>query len=218
MIVAIDGPAGSGKSTIARLLAQRLNFLYLDTGAMYRALTLKVLQMNIDLDDYENIIVQAKNTEIEFKDEKVFLDSADVTSDIRLPQVDKSISSIAKIPEVREEMVKIQRSIGCSTDCVVEGRDTTTVVFPDAKLKIFLDARFSQRAKRRLGDFRQKGIDVDIKSLETDLKARDTADMTRAVGPLKKASDCVYVDTTDLTIDEVVSRVYSLAENKLKIK
>jgi cytidylate kinase len=216
MIVAIDGPAGSGKSTVAKLIAQRLDFLYLDTGAIYRALTLKVLEEGVDLKDRESIVNQAKVCQIEFKGTKVLLNGQDVTLKIRDPQIDKSISQVAQIPEVRAELVKVQRGIGGIRDCVVEGRDITTVVFPKAEVKIFLDADFSQRVIRRLGDFKKNNVEVNPDVVEDDLKERDQADMSRQVGPLKKAKDAVYLDTTNLSIEEVVEKVLELIKNKDK--
>jgi len=211
MIIAIDGPAGSGKSTVAKALALRLNFLYLDTGAMYRALTLKVIKDNIDLEDKYRIIVEAKNLGIEFKQDKVYLDSEEITSQIRDPLIDRSISKIAKIAGVRKEMVEVQRRIARSADCVIEGRDTTTVVFPDAELKIFLDADSEERVQRRYLDFKKKNLSVDMDILRGDLKKRDEADISRDVGPLRQAADSICLDTTSLSIDEVVERIYSLA-------
>jgi cytidylate kinase len=210
MIVAIDGPGGSGKSTVAKLLSQKLNFLYLDTGAMYRALTWSVLAGGFDLGDKEKIIQQARTVDIEFKDQRVFLGGRDVTSEIRLPQVDAAISKIAEIPEVREEMVRIQRRIGGVSNCVVEGRDTTTVVFPQASFKIFLDADISERARRRLSDFKKKNIPVEYRGVCEELKRRDSCDMQRKVGALKRAQDAVYLDTTNLSIDQVVGKIYAL--------
>ena len=214
MIIAIDGPAGSGKSTIAKILAERLNCLYLDTGAMYRALTYSVLNKEIDLEDKNRIIEESMSLDIWFKEGKVFLGSEDITSSIREPLVDKSISMIAKIPEVRSQMVGLQRRIAQSRDCIIEGRDTATVVFPEAELKIFLDADIKERAKRRCLDFEKKNISINIDDLKEDLKTRDEADITRETGPLKKAQDSVYLDTTVLGIDEVVDKVYNLAQER----
>ncbi|MFC1514513.1 (d)CMP kinase [Candidatus Omnitrophota bacterium] len=210
MIIAIDGPAGSGKSTVARRVAERLGFLYLDTGAIYRALTLRVIEKKISPDDDCRIIAEAKAVEIEFRQGKVFLDGIDVTESIRHPRVDRCISRVAGIPEVRAELVRLQQQMGSRSDCVVEGRDTTTVVFPEAELKIYLDALLGERTRRRMGDFKAKQIAVDAPTLEQDLKRRDDADISRAIGALRKAEDAVYIDTTEFSIEQVVEKVCAL--------
>jgi len=216
MVVAIDGPAGSGKSTIARLVAQKLGAVYLDTGALYRALTLKVLGNAISLNDTHKIIGVARGLKVDFKPGKVFLDSEDVSLKIREPRVDQNISAVARIPQVRKILVEFQRRIGNTSVCVAEGRDTTTVVFPDAVLKVYLDADFNTRVRRRKKDFDQKGISVDTDNLKSDLFRRDTADTERKVGALKQAEDAVYLDTTDMTIEQVVDRVVDLARQKTR--
>lgn len=217
MIVAIDGPAGSGKSTLAKLLAEKMGFLYLDTGAMYRALTLKLLKDKVDLDDKQIVVKTAKGFKVVFKDRKVFLDGEDVTLDIRLPEVEQNIFKAADIPEVRECMVKLQREIGKDNNLVLEGRDTTTVVFPHAELKVFLDADFGERVKRRAKDLADRGVKVDFADLKESLLKRDKADINREVGALRKAKDAVYLDTTGLSIDETLEKVYDLACKRMKI-
>ena len=217
MIVAIDGPAGSGKSTLAKLLAERLGFFYLDTGAMYRALTLKLIKDKVDLDDKEAVVKTAKEFKVIFKDRKVLLDGEDVTLDIRLPEVEQNIFKAADIPEVRRCLVKLQREIGEGNNLVLEGRDTTTVVFPHAGLKVFLDADFDERVKRRVKDLADKRIKVDSADLKESLSKRDKADTTREVGTLRRAKDAVYLDTTGLSIEETFEKVYDLACERMDI-
>jgi len=214
MIIAIDGPAGAGKSTVSKILAQRLGFLYIDTGAMYRALTLKALDEGIDIGDSARIIGAARASDIELINNhngtlKVKLDGKDVSLAIREPRITRFVSDIAKIKEVRECMVTLQRKFGRKGDCVLDGRDIGTVVFPDADKKFYIDAAFSERVSRRHKELLGLGQKIGFQDVEQDLKNRDTIDSTRAVGPLKKADDAVYVDTTDLTIDEVVAKVLS---------
>jgi len=216
MIIAIDGPAGSGKSTIAKLIAKKLDFLYIDTGAMYRSLTLKAMQEKLDLNDKNALIDLAKNTKIELNQKiegrmQVLLDSKDVSSEIRTPEVTNNISYIADIPGVRAEMVKLQRSVGFSSKkgAVLEGRDIGTVVFPLAERKFYIDATPEERAKRRFKELAQDGIKVDIKQLQKDIQIRDAKDKTRPVGALKKAKDAILIDTTKLTIAQVVEKALS---------
>lgn len=215
MIIAIDGPAGSGKSTTARRVAEKLGFLYLDTGAMYRALTLFAQRLNLNLQNEEALTEVAKRTKIYFKEGRIFLNGEDVTEKIRHPRIDKDISCIARVYGVRREMVRLQRKIAQNSSCVAEGRDTTTVVFPQADLKIFLDADIGERALRRLKDFKEKKINIDIARIRKDLEERDRADRTREISPLLKTEDAVYIDTTHMSISEVVDRIYKLAQEKL---
>lgn len=215
MIIAIDGPAGAGKSTVAKILAKKLGFLYIDTGAMYRALTLKVLDEKIDIKATPRIIDIACQTNIDLINNpdgslKVLLDGRDVTCQIREPLVTRFVSDIAKIKGVREVMLKLQRRFA-KQNCVLDGRDIGTVVFPDADKKFYIDADFKERVRRRHKELKDLGQNVTLGDIESDLHNRDTIDSTREFAPLKKADDAVYIDTTDMTIDEVVSKVLSYA-------
>jgi cytidylate kinase len=207
MIIAMDGPAGSGKTTVAKLLADKLKFSYLDTGATYRALTLAALEKNIYVEDEKSLTELAQSLKIRFEGRKVFLGARDVSLDIRTPQIDKNISPVVKHPKVREVMVAMQREIAKTGDFVAEGRDVTTVVFPNADYKFYVDADFELRAKRRFKEFQQKGIAITFDQVKEDLASRDKADFTRTVGPLKKSSDAIFLDTTALTIIEVVEKI-----------
>ena len=214
VVIAIDGPAGAGKSTVAKELAKRLGFAYLDTGAMYRALTLKALKEKINLEDEAVLINLAQHTmiDIEMTKEhalKVTLDGLDVTEAIRTLEVTNNTFYVARVAGVREFMVKRQREIGQKRSVVVEGRDIGTVVFPNATKKFFLDADFKERAKRRTEELKAKGKDVDGKAIAEDLKERDTKDTTRRVGPLKKAADAVVIDSTYLSIEDVIAQIIS---------
>ncbi|MBU1726917.1 MAG: (d)CMP kinase [Candidatus Omnitrophica bacterium] len=209
MIIAIDGPAGAGKSTIAKLIAQKLGFLYIDTGAMYRALTLKVLDDKIDINRPEQIIALAKKSDIDLLNNpdgsiKVLLDDVDVSLPIRDPRITKYVSDVAKIKEVREIMVNLQRKFGQRGDCVLDGRDIGTVVFPNADKKFYLDAHFEERVNRRHKELNGMGKGIAFGDVKADLANRDNIDSTREVAPLKRADDAIYVDTTKMSIDEVV--------------
>ncbi|MFA5272471.1 MAG: (d)CMP kinase [Candidatus Omnitrophota bacterium] len=214
MIVAIDGPAGSGKTTIAKLLAKHLNISYLDTGATYRALTLKALKNNVDLKDVQALVKLAQHLNIEFKDKRTYLDGTDVSDKIRLPVIDKNISVIVSYPEVRSVMVDLQRILSKNTDFVVEGRDIATVVFPDARFKFYLDANPEVRAKRRFKELEEKGVKIDFKELEKDLYKRDDADKNRKVGALTISADAIVIDTSDLAIDGVVQKMTDYIKKK----
>jgi cytidylate kinase len=212
MIIAIDGPAGAGKSTIARMIAQKLGFLYIDTGAIYRALTLKVLEKRININDVNAIVDTAATVVIDLINNqdsslKVFLDSRDVSQEIRQPRVTRFVSDIAKIKEVRGILIKLQRKLGKERDSVLDGRDIATVVFPDADKKFYLDAQFEERVMRRYKELEALGENITLEDVTVDLRNRDTIDSTRECAPLKKAEDAIYIDTTDMSIDEVVERV-----------
>ena len=210
MVVTIDGPAGAGKSTVAKALAKKLGVAFMDTGAMYRALTVKALREGVGLEDEAALVKLAHATKIELIDEpgkplKVLLDGRDVSEDIRSQEVTKMTYFIAKAPGVREVMVNWQRLMGEQRPIVGEGRDLGTVVFPNASHKFYLDADVKVRCQRRADELRAKGQPVDDKILVKDVADRDQKDLTRKVGPLKKADDAVYVDSTSLTVDQVVA-------------
>jgi len=212
LIVAIDGPAGSGKSTVSKLIAARLGLLYIDTGAMYRALTLKAMRNGIVLEDEKALTRLAESTKIELEESeglKVFLDGEDVSIPIRTPEVTANVKYIARTPGVRQQMVKLQRMLGARSGGVLEGRDIGTVVFPDAGFKFYLDANPEIRAKRRYKDLAELGARQDVEKIKKDIVERDTSDINRSVGALKKAADAIYIDTTDLSIEEVVRRIES---------
>ena len=208
----MDGPAGAGKSTVARITAQKLGFLYIDTGAMYRALTLKALELNIGVNDTAALIEMARATSIDLVNNAqgvltVFLDGKDVSAPIRHPRITKLVSDIAKIKGVRVIMLELQRKLGLARDSVLDGRDIGTVVFPDADRKFYIDADFNERARRRYKELKEAGQDITLQDIENDLRNRDNIDSTRECAPLKKADDAIFIDTTNLAIEEVVNKV-----------
>lgn len=208
LIIAIDGPAGSGKSTVSKRIAKELNLLYLDTGAMYRALTLKAMRLKTDLEDEDSLTALAESTRIDLKDEagslKVMLDGEDVSGLIRTPELTNNVRYIARVSGVRREMVRLQRRIGKASGGVLEGRDIGTVVFPDADYKFYLDADVEERAVRRHKELVALGQKVSLADIRKDVISRDESDMKRAVGALKVASDAIVIDTTKLSIEGVV--------------
>lgn len=212
MIIAVDGPSGAGKSTVARILAKKLAFLYIDTGAMYRALTLKALESNAPVDDENEIFELARSTKIDLRNNAdgsltVFLDGRDVSLDIRKPRITRFVSDIAKIKEVRRILVDIQRQLGQRGDCILDGRDIGTVVFPDAEIKFFIDASAQERVNRRFKELTGLGQAVSEDDVSKDLSNRDKIDSTRQASPLRKAADAIYIDTTGLSIEEVVEKM-----------
>ncbi len=223
-VVAIDGPAGSGKSTVARIVAVKLGYRYIDTGAMYRALTLKVMKMGIDLADEKRIVAAMENTNIDIfpsgqKDGslKVLLDGEDVSSAIRTMEVTSNVKYVCKIPAVRKNLVAMQRELAVSTGgSVMEGRDIGTVVLKDARYKFYVDASFDRRVERRYGEMKAKGDVISRECVAEDLRQRDHTDKTRKVGPLKMADDAVLVDTTDLSVEEVVNVVAGAVKRGLE--
>ncbi len=212
MIIAVDGPSGAGKSTVARVLAKKLGFLYIDTGAMYRALTLKALENNVPIDDRLQIFKLAEGARIDLHNNadgslSVILDGKDVSLDIRKPKITRVVSDLAKIKEVRQVLVKLQRELGAKGDCVLDGRDIGTVVFPDAQKKFFIDASPQERVNRRFKELKGLGQDVSENDVAKDLANRDKIDSTRKASPLRKAEDAIYIDTTKLSIEQVVSKM-----------
>ena len=202
-IIAIDGPAGSGKGTLAKAIAKKFNLVNIDTGATYRCVALKVLKENISLEDTNKIIEISKNINIELnEDGTVYLDGKDVTKDIRSKEVTKIVSPISSIVEVRENLVGIQRKIAEGKDVVMEGRDITTVVFPNAQYKFYLDADIEERAKRRYKENQEKGINMTYEEIYENIKKRDYNDMHKEVGSLTRTDDQIYIDSTNLTVEE----------------
>ncbi|RLB43030.1 MAG: (d)CMP kinase [Deltaproteobacteria bacterium] len=211
-VVAIDGPAGAGKSTVSREVAKRLGFTYLDTGAMYRAVALAVKKANIPLEDNEALASLCENLEIHFDTTKdppaIFLDKEDVSHKIRTPEIDMLASRVSAVGAVRHAMTRLQRVTAAQAGKVVaEGRDMGTVVFPDAKWKFFLTATLEERARRRFEERRQRGEKVEKGDVAKELKQRDEQDQKRALAPLKPAQDAVIIDTTNLSIPEVVDAI-----------
>ena len=209
MIIAIDGPAGSGKSTIAKLIAENLGLVYLDTGAMYRLVTLKVLNDGI-LGNLDKIIKMLDNLNIDIKENGFYLDDIDVSEEIRKPVVSENVSDIAAIREVREKMVDLQRKFSESKNVILDGRDIGTVVFPNADVKIFLVADAKERSNRRYKELVAKGENVRIEEIYENILKRDEIDSTRKESPLKKADNAIEVDTTSKNIEEVKNEILNI--------
>jgi cytidylate kinase len=217
MIVAIDGPAGSGKSTVARGVARRLGFTYLDSGAMYRAVTLAALENGIDLGDGDALGRLAAGSDIELREReddnvRVLLDGRDVSEEIRSPRVTGASSEVAAHRQVREGLLAKQRGLIASGDWVVEGRDIGTVVAPDAAIKVFLTADPAERARRRAAELHRRGIEAEAEDVHRAIEQRDRLDSTRSAAPLRAAEDAVTIDTTRLDAGQVIERVAGLAE------
>ncbi len=215
MIIAIDGPAGSGKSTTAKLLAKKIGFIYLDTGAMYRAVTYYFLNNSADLTNSSETLqlLNRMDLKIDYQNDEftVFLDGQNVNSHIRKQNINKFVSDVSKISEVREELVEIQRNFSSEKDIVVEGRDIGSHVFPNADYKFFIKADILVRAKRRFNEMSESSI--TIPELATQLEQRDMLDSNRAISPLVKANDALVVDTTSLTIEQQVNKLYNIITN-----
>lgn len=219
--VAIDGPASAGKSTVAKRVAKKFGYVYCDTGAMYRAVTLAALQQGLSMTDTEKISELAKQIKITFQpaesEQRVFINGQEVTRDIRLPKVAKNVSAVAAIPTVRQEMTKQQRQIAAEGGIVMDGRDIGTTVLPHAPVKIFMVATAHERARRRYLENKQKGITTtSLEELQRAIELRDQKDSTRKVSPLTQASDAIRLDTTNLTIDEVVAEISKIIKKTEK--
>ena len=215
LIIAIDGPSGAGKSTVAKELARRLGYLYIDTGAMYRAVGLKALRIDPQLENEDEIIRIARTSKIELKESQgqlsVNLDGENVTQAIRAEDVSQAASIVSSISEVRRVLVRVQQQMGAQGAVVMEGRDIGTKVFPNADLKVFLDASELTRARRRLDDNRKRGKEFTLEEIRTEIRDRDRRDSLRADSPLTRTEDAVYIDTSGLTLEEVIQEILKLA-------
>lgn len=207
LIIAIDGPAGAGKSTVARIIAEIFGCEYIDTGAMYRAITYKCVQRLVDIDDDEELNDLLDETTIAFKDKKIYLDGRPVEEEIRTPKISSMVSRVAEKKQVREMLVEAQRKIGEEVSVVMDGRDIGTTVFPDAQFKFFITASVDERADRRYKELIQKGYDASKIEIYTEIKKRDEYDTNRDLNPLRKAPDAIVIDTTKRTINDVVDEI-----------
>ena len=214
-IVTVDGPAGSGKSTIAKIIAKKYRFTYLDTGAMYRMIALYALENSISLDDTEAVEDMLKNTKLDIIGNQFFLNGKDVSEEIRTPRVSAIVSPVSAIKEVRVKLVDLQREISKGKSVILDGRDIGTVVFPNGDVKIFLVASPEERAKRRLKEYEEKGIEADYESVLASIKERDYLDSTRKESPLKKAEDAHEIDSSTMSIDEVVEAISKYIDEKI---
>lgn len=221
VVITIDGPAASGKSTTARLLAKKLGYLYLDTGTMYRALTWKALRDKVDIKNPKALSDLAKSTRIFLKPEsdlniRIYLDGKDVTSSIRSPEVNKYVSLVSAAGGLREVMVAQQREIASRGSLVAEGRDMGTVAFPEADVKIFLEASFQERAKRRWKENTEKGLSITREEVETELANRDRIDSQRRISPLKRAKGALVIDNSHMDILQTVEKMWEIVTKKMK--
>ena len=214
--VAIDGPAGAGKSTIAKAVAKKLNLIYVDTGAMYRAMALYMLRHGVNLQDTEKIIENCKETDITIRYEDgvqvVLLNGENVNAFLRTEEVGKAASAVSAIPQVRKKLVELQHKLAAESDCIMDGRDIGTCVLPNAQTKIYLTASSEVRAKRRYDELAAKGEECDLEQIRADIEERDYRDMHREVSPLKQAEDAILVDTSEMTVDEVIEKIISLCK------
>ena len=214
--IAIDGPAGAGKSTIAKMAAKKLDFIYVDTGAMYRAMALYFLRREIDAKDEKKIAEACEhiNVTIAYQEgeQQVLLNGENVNAFIRTEEVSMMTSNTSKYPAVREKLLYLQRKLAAANNVIMDGRDIGTCILPDAELKIYLTASASERAKRRYLEQKERGVESDLAQIERDIIARDEQDMNREIAPLKQAEDAIYLDTSDMTIEEVVTKIVSLVQ------
>ena len=216
--IAIDGPSGAGKSTVARKVAQSLGFVYVDTGAMYRAIGVHVMRCGLPTDDEQAVLSVLFDAKIELTyvngEQRVLLNGEDVSVDIRLPEASMAASNVSAIPKVREYLFDLQKNMAAAKDCIMDGRDIGTVVLPEAQVKIFLTASAEERAKRRYIELQQRGTPVDYDELLAEIRQRDYNDSHRTTAPLKKAEDAVEIDSTDYSIDEIVAMILRIAEER----
>jgi CMP/dCMP kinase len=213
-VIAIDGPAGAGKSTIAKKLAVRIGYTYIDSGAMYRALTLKVLREEIPMKELDSIISLAVKTDIDFRNNSIYLDGKLADEEIREENVNRNVSYIAAIPAVRKLMVELQRRISKNKNVVMDGRDVGTVIFPSAYVKLYITASVDERAERRYNELKQKGFDAEIQDIKAQIEKRDFIDSTRDDSPLAAAEDAVIIDTTGEGVEEILKDIISIIESR----
>lgn len=216
--IALDGPAGAGKTTVAGIISKKLSIVNLDTGSMYRSVALKAIKNNIDTKNSQEISDMLKYTSINivYEDgkQKIILDGKDVSGEIRTPEVSAGASNVAKIEEVRKTLVKLQREIASKNSVIMDGRDIGTHVLPNADFKFFLTATPEERAKRRYLELKEKGYKDTLEEVQEDLNKRDEADINRAISPLKQAEDAYYIDSTDMSVDQVVEKMLSIVERQ----
>lgn len=207
LVIAIDGPAGAGKSTISKMIAKKLGLNYIDTGAMYRAITYKCITNGIDVKNEEKVIEVCEHCNVDFRDNKIYLDDKCVNDEIRTQEVSENVSDVAKISRVREIMVKKQRELGFKSNVILDGRDVGTCIFPDTKYKFYLNASPKERGRRRYLELKEKGNDVVLEDIIKDIERRDYIDSTREVSPLVKARDAIEIDSTSMSVEDVVQEI-----------